>query len=71
MLHLHPVEICPLFCSSRECLAFEKVAIIERHGGGGGGLPYGLIIRLTMLLELNGELWARNPVPVVDIRGTL
>jgi hypothetical protein len=29
----------------------------------------GLIIRLTMLLELN-EVWARNPILIVDVHGT-
>src|SRR5271154_3870704 len=70
MLHLRPVEICPLFCSNRECLAFEKVAIIESHGCRCAGLPCDLINRLTMLLELNGDVWARNPVLIVDVHGT-
>jgi hypothetical protein len=71
MFHLRPIEICPFFCSNCECFAFEKVAIIEWYGCRGAGLSCGLINRLAMLLELNGEVWARNPVPVMDIHGTL
>jgi hypothetical protein len=69
MLHLRPVEIYPLFYPSRECLAFEKVAIIERYGCDGVGLPCGPIIGLVMLFELNGEVWACNPILIVDVHG--
>jgi hypothetical protein len=32
--------------------------------------PCGLINRLTMLLEINGQVCARNPVMIVDVHGT-
>jgi hypothetical protein len=32
--------------------------------------PCGLIIQLIMLLELNGEVRARNPILIVDVHGT-